>query len=39
MKLCAITAAHNLYFEDTETSKLEYAEKLDIYIDYKSYND
>ncbi len=39
MKLCVITAAHNLYLSDTETTKLDYAEKLVIYIDYKSYND
>jgi hypothetical protein len=39
MKLCAITAAHNLYIEEPKTRKKMYADELEIYIDYQSADD
>jgi hypothetical protein len=39
MKLCFVTAARNLYRNHTNTEKLNCADKLVIYIDYKTDND
>ncbi len=36
MKLCCVTAAHNIYTEDIHTGNLKLCEKICIYIDQKS---
>ena len=36
MKLCCVTAAHNIYSEDIETGNIKLCEKISIFIDQKS---
>jgi hypothetical protein len=39
IKLCVITAAHNLYIINAKTDECELVDTLEIFIDYKSEND